>query len=1001
MLPAPWNVRSRVIEYGGQPWAGARAASGGPLVVFVHFADQRLYALRAGRREPRPLTPVSPVGGGLRWADPLLRPERGEVWCVLEEFTGDGPTDVRRVLAAVPLDGSAAEDRARRTGTHRRPAPVRHRPPALARRAAGRLARLGPPAHAVGRHGAASSPRSATDGTLRERPDRRRRARRVRRPGRLGAGRPALLVRRATARGWWNLPTADGGEPRPVPARGGVRRAAVEARPALVRPAGQRTRSPSCTAGAPPPSASSTRRPANSSTRPGPGPSARPPSPCTAAGSSRVGASPRSAYEVVELDTRTGRARVIGAAHDDAVDPAYYPEPQIRTFTGPDGPRDPRPHLPAAPPRLHRARRRAAAVRGVGARRPHRTRAARPRPGDRLLHLARHRRRRGQLRRLHRATAGSTATGCASSGAWSTSRTARPSRWPSPTRAPPTATGSRSAAAARAAGPPPPRSPRTDVYACGTIIYPDPRPDRLGAPGRPMTSSRGTWRSWSGRSPRYPAATAERSPAEHADRITAPFLLLQGLDDVICPPAQCERFLARMAGRRMPHAYLAFEGEGHGFRRAETMIRALEAELSLYAQVFGLARTGVPSSTGAADAVNRSSRATAHGSPGPARPGAVAVVAPSGPVPEERLEAGLDILRGWDLDPVVAPHVLDRHREFGYLAGTDADRAADLQRPGATRPSPPCCAPAAATAPSAWSTCSTGRRCGRRARRCSSASATSPRCTRRSPSALGTGHAARPHGRRRSTSSRTPARRSSCGPRCSSPETVRTLGLGAARALVPGRARGVTLGGCLSLLAAELGTPHARPVGTRRAAADRGRGRGAVPPGPVSSPNSCARAGWTGCAGVAARLLGGRAARTRTCARCSPTGSAGSGCRSSRSSGSGTATATLTMPLGVAGGAGRRDGHADAGRAGADLTPGHGRGASCRVLFRRDRSACRGSARIPPGVPPGSRPGPGGTARACVRCLSPRLRPVPAFLASVRCRRISRSPRTPGGSPRR
>ncbi|MDV9178977.1 LD-carboxypeptidase, partial [Streptomyces sp. W16] len=61
-------------------------------------------------------------------------------------------------------------------------------------------------------------------------------------------------------------------------------------------------------------------------------------------------------------------------------------------------------------------------------------------------------------------------------------------------------------------------------------------------------------------------------------------------------------------------------------------------------------------------------------------PGArVAVVAPSGPVSEERLEAGLDILRGWGLDPVVAPHVRDRHGELGYLAGTDADRAADLQ----------------------------------------------------------------------------------------------------------------------------------------------------------------------------------------------------------------------------------------------------------------------------------------------------------------------------------
>lgn len=62
-------------------------------------------------------------------------------------------------------------------------------------------------------------------------------------------------------------------------------------------------------------------------------------------------------------------------------------------------------------------------------------------------------------------------------------------------------------------------------------------------------------------------------------------------------------------------------------------------------------------------------------------PGArVAVVAPSGPIPEERLAAGLDVLRGWGLDPVAAPHVLDRHGELGYLAGADADRAADLQR---------------------------------------------------------------------------------------------------------------------------------------------------------------------------------------------------------------------------------------------------------------------------------------------------------------------------------
>ncbi|MBK3633239.1 S9 family peptidase, partial [Streptomyces sp. MBT97] len=110
VLPAPWNVRSRVVEYGGHPWTGV-LHEGRPLVVFVHFTDQRLYRYEQGV-PPRPLTPLSPVGGGLRWAEPQVSPAGDEVWCVLEEFTGGAPTDVRRVLAAVPLDGSAADDRA-------------------------------------------------------------------------------------------------------------------------------------------------------------------------------------------------------------------------------------------------------------------------------------------------------------------------------------------------------------------------------------------------------------------------------------------------------------------------------------------------------------------------------------------------------------------------------------------------------------------------------------------------------------------------------------------------------------------------------------------------------------------------------------------------------------------------------------------------------------------------------------------------------------------------
>ncbi|MGH8838654.1 MAG: S66 peptidase family protein [Jiangellaceae bacterium] len=57
----------------------------------------------------------------------------------------------------------------------------------------------------------------------------------------------------------------------------------------------------------------------------------------------------------------------------------------------------------------------------------------------------------------------------------------------------------------------------------------------------------------------------------------------------------------------------------------------------------------------------------------------VVVVSPSGPVPKDRLDIGCAILRGWGLDVVVAPHALDVHDRFGYLAGGDADRAGDLQ----------------------------------------------------------------------------------------------------------------------------------------------------------------------------------------------------------------------------------------------------------------------------------------------------------------------------------
>jgi len=79
----------------------------------------------------------------------------------------------------------------------------------------------------------------------------------------------------------------------------------------------------------------------------------------------------------------------------------------------------------------------------------------------------------------------------------------------------------------------------------------------------------------------------ERSPINAAGRLSCPVIFFQGLDDKVVLPAQAERMVAAMRARHIPVAYLAFEGEGHGFRRKETVQRTLEAELSFYGQVFG------------------------------------------------------------------------------------------------------------------------------------------------------------------------------------------------------------------------------------------------------------------------------------------------------------------------------------------------------------------------------------------------------------------------------
>ncbi|WP_351222769.1 LD-carboxypeptidase [Streptomyces sp. NPDC002133] len=193
------------------------------------------------------------------------------------------------------------------------------------------------------------------------------------------------------------------------------------------------------------------------------------------------------------------------------------------------------------------------------------------------------------------------------------------------------------------------------------------------------------------------------------------------------------------------------------------------------------------------------------------RPGArVAVVAPSGPVPADRLEAGLDILRGWELDPVVMPHVLDEHPRLGYLAGDDAARARDLQDAW--------CDPSVSAV-----LCARGGYGGQRMVDLvdwAAMRAAGPKVFvgYSDVTALHEAFAVRTglstlHGTMPATEVflKDPRTQESLRATLFEPESVRTLGLETAAPLVPGRAAGVTLGGCVSLLAADLGTPHARP----------------------------------------------------------------------------------------------------------------------------------------------------------------------------------------------
>ncbi|MGP3756189.1 S9 family peptidase [Streptomyces sp. IBSNAI001] len=598
VLPEPWNPRSRVIEYGGVPWAGAPREEGGPLVVFVHFPDQRLYAYAPdGPGEPWPLTPVSDLGGGLRWVDPQLHLARGEVWCVLEEFSGESPTDVRRVIAAVPLDGSAADDR----GAVRELTDDRNR------------FVTGPRLSPDGRRAAWIAwdhPQMPWDGTVVKMAE-------VTEEGDFTGVRPLVgdvdesvvqvewdrdgsLVFVSDVGGWWELqrlrPDAVAGAVVPSSRlcggrseefggpmwKIGLRWFQLLDNGLIAVIHGRGT------------TALGVLDPETGDLVDAVGPWTAWAETLAVQDTRVIGiaASPHTSYEVVELDTATGHTRTIGVPHQDAVDPAYHPEPLIRTFTGPAGreiharvypPRHPERTGPDGelPPYVIWAHGgptgRDPVVldleiayftsRGIGV-------AEVDYGGSTGYGRAYRERLREQWGVVDVEDCAAVALGLAEEGSADRDRLAIRGG---------SAGGWTTAASLTL----------TDVYACGAISYPI--LDLEGwATGETHDFESQYLESLVGPYAEVPERYRERSPVHHTDGLTAPFVLLQGLDDPICPPVQCERFLAATEGRGIPHAYLTFEGEGHGFRRADTVRRALEAELSLYAQTFGIDRPDVP-----------------------------------------------------------------------------------------------------------------------------------------------------------------------------------------------------------------------------------------------------------------------------------------------------------------------------------------------------------------------------------------------------------------------
>ncbi|MFC4906493.1 S9 family peptidase [Actinomadura gamaensis] len=586
LLQAPFDARTRVHEYGGRSYLPV-PSGGGHAIVFSNYEDQRLYLLDPAdpnEPKPRPLTPEPAEPAGLRYADYVLSPDGAQVWCVCEGHTPDG---IRRAIVGVPLDGSAAEDAA-----------------AIHELVTGADFYASPTPSPSGGHLAWvqwSHPRMPWDGTelrVAALEDGETVAPRTVKGGLTESALAPLWRDDETLYvisdwpGWWNIYQVGlHGES-----------------PQALYPAEEEFAGPLWTLGGKPYAILDDGRLAvlhgEGDLRLGvydpetleltdldlPYADWRPALSVSGSTVLGVAGAPEVPASVVKVDVATGRAESLRRELASPPNAAYLSMPRAERLEGPFGrpvhalvfpPSNPDAEGPAGekPPYvvfvhggptgrasstldLERAY---FTSRGIGVIEVNYSGSA----GYGRAYRERLRRQWGvvdvedavaaarALTELGVADPERLAIRGGSAGGWTTLASIT----------------------------------TTDLFSAATSYFGISDLASFAAATHDFESH--YLFGLIGPLPGFERAYEERSPLGHADKASCPVLLLQGLDDPIVPADQSARFAEALAERKVPHAYLTFEGESHGFRRAETVIKCLESELAFYGRTLGFEPQGV------------------------------------------------------------------------------------------------------------------------------------------------------------------------------------------------------------------------------------------------------------------------------------------------------------------------------------------------------------------------------------------------------------------------